>query len=117
MYTHMLTTHMLRFNLAGIMFEYLYYCFHTVPSSPTDVSVQPLYRVDGSFQYVDVGFTGVVSIKKLMNMFLVLIFTVIISHILRYYYSSCNDGRHNESSGRNVLVYIQHLDKQFKQRC
>ena len=43
------------------MFEYLYYCFNTVPSSPTDVSVQPLYRVDGSIQYVDVGFTGVVS--------------------------------------------------------
>ena len=79
----MLTTH--TFDLADIMFEYLYYCFHTVPSSPTDVSVQPraLYRVDGSIQYVDVGFTGVVShVKKLMNMFLVLIFTVIIINIL-----------------------------------
>ena len=65
--------------------EYVCFCFHTVPSSPTVVSVLPLYRVDGSIQYVDVGFTGVVSFKKLMNTFLVLIFTVIISHILRYY--------------------------------
>ena len=63
-------------DLAGIMFEYLYYCFHTVPSSPTDVSVQPLYRVDGSIQYVDVGFNGVVSFKKLMHMFPVLIFII-----------------------------------------
>ena len=97
--------------------EYMRFCFHTVPSSPTDVLVQPLYRVDGGIQYVDVGFNGVVSFKKLMNMFLLLIFTVIIPHILRYYYCSCNDGRHNESSERNVLVYIQHLDKKFKQRC
>ena len=63
-------------DLAGTMFEYLYYCFYSVPSSPTDVSVQPLYRVDGSIQYVDVGFNGVVSFKKLMNMFLVLIFNI-----------------------------------------
>ena len=52
--------------------EYIRFCFHTVPLSPTDVSVQPLYRVDGSIQYVDVGFNGVVSFKKLMHMFPVL---------------------------------------------
>ena len=66
-------------DLAGIIFEYLYCCFHSVPSFPTDVSVQPLYRVDGSIQYVDVGFNGVVSFKKLMHVFPVHIhvFTVI----------------------------------------
>ena len=56
----------------GVMFvnlyaEYVRFGFHTVPSSPTDVSVQPLYRVDGSIQYVDVGFNGVVSFNKLMH--------------------------------------------------
>ena len=34
----------------------------TVPSSPSGVSVRPQYTVDGSIQYVDVGFTEVVSI-------------------------------------------------------
>ena len=67
--------------------EYIRFCFHTVPSSPTDVSVQPLYRVDGSIQYVDVGFTGVVSFNKLMNIFPVLNFTV---SILK----RCRDSRH-----------------------
>ena len=73
-YIYMLTTHM--FDLAGIMFEYLSILFHTVPSSPTDVSVQPLYRVDGSIQYLYVGFTGVVSFNKLMHMFPVLVIII-----------------------------------------
>ena len=46
--------------------EYMRFCFHTVPSSPTDVSVQPLYRVDGSIQYADVGFNGVVSFNNII---------------------------------------------------
>ena len=45
--------------------EYMRFCFHSVPSSPTDVSVQPLYRVDGSIQYVDVGFNGMVSFNNI----------------------------------------------------
>ena len=58
--------------------EYVCFCFYTEPSSPTVVSVLPLYRVDGSIQYVDVGFNGVVSFNKLMHMFPVQKFTVII---------------------------------------
>ena len=52
------------FSILILVYYTKIFLARSVPPSPTDLSVKPQYSVTGNVKYVDVGFTGVVSLQN-----------------------------------------------------